>query len=266
MTQALAIASIAIASGTQKGALVQLLAGALACVKLDGHERLAIEAENWSIRTADRGATLLFLGEESKSILVMLSGWSFSYQALADGRRQILDFALPGALIGFGAGRINWRGVEAITACAVASLPLAKFYALLPRCPGFAVQIAGRIAESETRAHAHLTHLGRRNARERVAALIVELTSRSQLRRTAGSGSGFDLPLTLAMIGDALGLSSEHVCRTLARMAGDGVLELKRHSLRVLNAQALADEAGVCDIPLPTDWRKAPAQPQFMAA
>jgi hypothetical protein len=57
------------------------------------------------------------------------------------------------------------------------------------------------------------------------------------------------------MIGDALGLSNEHVCRTLARLAEDGVLELNRHALRVLDPVALAEEAGV-DIDVPQSQRK----------
>ena len=34
-------------------------------------------------------------------IYLLLDGWAFRHQSLEDGRRQILDFALPGAVVGF---------------------------------------------------------------------------------------------------------------------------------------------------------------------
>ena len=46
------------------------------------------------------------------------------------------------------------------------------------------------------------------------------------------------------MIGDALGLSNEHVCRVLGKLAGDGVIEINNHTLKVLDQAALAREAG----------------------
>ena len=237
-----------IAFGTQKVAMLKSLVGLSNYARFDSAEKTALENASWVIRTVDRGVALLSQGEECKSVSVILSGWSFSCQTLVDGKRQILDFTLAGTLLGFGANRTAQRSVETITPCVVGSLPVSQFYGLLARCPHFAVQIAEHIVDSEMRAHAHLTHLGRRSARERVAALVVELISRSNMRKTAGGGDGQDLPLTLAMIADALGLSSEHVCRTLAKMAEDGVLELKRQSLRILDANALSREAGVDDV------------------
>ena len=229
----------------QKTAMLKLLIGASNHGTLNASEKLTIESANWVIRTIDKGHTLLCQGEECCTISIIMSGWAFSHQTLSDGKRQILDFALAGTLLGFGANRTSQRGVETITPCVVASLPISQFYGVLARCPHFAVQIAECIVDSELRAHAHLTHLGRRSARERVAALIVELITRISLHNVKGNEQGFDLPLTLTMIADALGLTCEHVCRTLSKMADDGVLELKRHSLRVSNSAVLYKEAGV---------------------
>jgi DNA-binding transcriptional regulator LsrR (DeoR family) len=53
-----------------------------------------------------------------------------------------------------------------------------------------------------------------------------------------------DLPVTQIMIGDALGLSNEHVCRILGKLANDGVIEINHHTLKVLDQTALAREAG----------------------
>ena len=229
----------------QKVAMFKAFIGADNYCALDKAERQILESANWNIRTIDRANTILAQSEVVSSISIILSGWSFAYRTLADGKRQIVDFTLAGTLLGFGANRIAQHGVETITPCVIGSLPISQFYSLLGRCPHFAVHLAECIVDSELRAHSHLTQLGRRSARERVAALIVELTTRSKLRKTSGSDDGQDLPLTLAMIADALGLTCEHVCRTLAKLFEDGVVELKRQSLHVLNSNALAREAGV---------------------
>jgi hypothetical protein len=47
------------------------------------------------------------------------------------------------------------------------------------------------------------------------------------------------------MIGDALGLSNEHVCRTLAKLAAADVVSYDRHTLTVHNPGLLAREAGL---------------------
>lgn len=86
---------------------------------------------------------------------------------------------------------------------------------------------------------------GRRGARERIAALIMELISRARCTDLDERKNSIDLPVTQCMIGDALGLSNEHVCRLLGKFAGDGVVEIKHHTWKVLDQTALTREAGI---------------------
>jgi CRP/FNR family transcriptional regulator len=106
------------------------------------------------------------------------------------------------------------------------------------------MQVVERVLDSEMRAHEHMTSLGRRGARERISALIVELTCRAQCTDLGKHEYSIDLPVTQIMIGDALGLSNEHVCRVLGKLANDGVIEINNHTLKVLDQVALAREAG----------------------
>lgn len=235
---------------TQQKDLSQLhifrrLLGTEAFARLNDSDKKFLSQAHWNVRLAEKGTTLIDQGHDHSSVVVLMSGWAFCYQTVADGRRQILDFVLPDALLGFCPGERNWYGVETVTNCSVATLPVSSFYRLLGQCPALALGIATCIAASEMRAHEHMTNLGRRNARERVAALIVELANRTQRTRRLNSENSLELPLTQVMIGDALGLSNEHVCRTLAKLAEDGIVAFNRHSLKVLDPRGLADEAGV---------------------
>jgi CRP-like cAMP-binding protein len=49
---------------------------------------------------AETGATILAEGSHSAQLFTLLSGWAFRFKTLPDGRRQILNYCLPGDLIG----------------------------------------------------------------------------------------------------------------------------------------------------------------------
>ncbi|MDP1700280.1 MAG: Crp/Fnr family transcriptional regulator [Aestuariivirga sp.] len=211
---------------------------------LDSGERQRLDSVRWLVKTIDRNCPVIGQGEDREVVAVLLSGWAFCYQTLPDGKRQILDFIFAGALVGFGTGLTNSYGVETVTACNVATLPHGQFRRLLATCPALAMQVVERVSDSEMRAHEHMTSLGRRSARERVAALIVELTCRAQCTDLGRREYSIDLPVTQMMIGDALGLSNEHVCRILGKLANDKVIEINNHTLKVLDQPALSREAG----------------------
>lgn len=50
--------------------------------------------------TATAGTSLLLQGTNGTHLYTVLSGWAFRYKTLADGRRQILNFALPADFLG----------------------------------------------------------------------------------------------------------------------------------------------------------------------
>ena len=211
---------------------------------LGEEERERLDSVRWLVRAVDKGCPVVHQGEDRETVCVLLSGWAFRYQTLADGKRQILDFVFAGALIGFGSGSTHSHGVETVTNCTIATLPFGQFRRLLATCPALAVQVVERMSDSEMRAHEHMTSLGRRNARQRIAALVVELMSRAGYMEPGMREYSIDLPVTQIMIGDALGLSNEHVCRVLGKLANDGVIEIDHHTLKVLDQKALAREAG----------------------
>ena len=228
----------------QASPILKHLLGVPTLAHLESIERERLEGARWLVRTVDKSSPVIDQGEDREVVCVLLSGWAFRYQTLPDGKRQILDFIFAGALIGFGSGNANPYGVETVTNCSVATLPHGQFRRLLTTCPTLAVQVVESVSDSEMRAHEHMTSLGRRSARERIAALIVELTSRAQCKELGMRKYSIDLPVTQIMIGDALGLSNEHVCRILGKLANDGVIEINHHTLKVLDQTTLAREAG----------------------
>ena len=219
---------------------------------LSPHDTLRVNAARPSFRTLGVGETLYFQGDESRYIYLLLDGWAFRHQSLEDGRRQILDFALPGAVFGFPATNILTHGVEALTPCTFSVFTRDNLFDLLQRVPVLGLRFIEIMAGAEARAYEHLTSVGRRSARERVANLLMEMLLRARRADPADGTARMTLPLMQPHIADALGLASETVCRTLAAMRRDGVLVLRAQKLEVLDIDRLADEAGInLDEPTP---------------
>ncbi len=55
----------------------------------------------------DPGTTILAEGSHSPHVYTVLSGWGFRYKLLEDGRRQILNFLLPGDFVGLQASLLT---------------------------------------------------------------------------------------------------------------------------------------------------------------
>ena len=121
------------------------------------------------------GAEIIHAGEDSPELYTLYSGWAFRFKTLPDGRRQILNFLLPGDLLGLQAAMFDaaQHGIEALTEVQLCVLPRRKVWALFGEMPGLAFDVTWLGAREESIVDENLTSVGRRTAVERVAALIV---------------------------------------------------------------------------------------------
>jgi CRP-like cAMP-binding protein len=226
------------------GSNSQILPPALAA-GLSAQDVLHVSRAHRSFRTLKAGECLYFQGDVCHSIYLLLDGWAFRHQSLEDGRRQILDFALPGAAFGLPGGGLMAHTVEALTPCRFSVFTRDSLCEMLQRVPVLALRFVELLANAEARAFEHLTSVGRRSARERVANLLIELLMRAHRVKPARHAQHITLPLMQPHIADALGLASETVCRTLAAMRKDRIVVLRAQKLDVLDFDRLASEAGV---------------------
>jgi CRP-like cAMP-binding protein len=230
-------------------------------------EREALQQLRPMIRRVQDGQILFDQGDAADTVHILLDGWAFRYRVLGDGRRQIVDFALPGALLGYGADRIMTHGVEARTVCDFWTVPRAQFEQLLLRTPRLAMRVVEMLARNEAMALERLMTLGRQTARERIAHLLVELIARAREAGKRVTERGFTLPLTQTHIADATGLTAVHVCRTLAALRKSGLCVLRNGRLQILDMKKLIVEAGFgLDDPMPWPEKLTTAQPPALRA
>ncbi len=181
--------------------------------------------------------------QRAKALYTLYSGWAFRFKSLSDGRRQILNFLLPGDLIGlqeqFSDGPSH--GVDALTDVTLCVFPLTKLWDLYRDHPNLAYSVTWLAAREESNVDENLLSTGRRNAVERIAALLLHLHRRATrlgLADRADNGS-IAFPLTQSHIADALGLSLIHTNRSLRRLHRAGLHHIEAGRLTILNPKAL---------------------------
>lgn len=191
------------------------------------------------------GTTILHQGANSAHVFTVLSGWGFRYKMLDDGRRQILNFVLPGDFIGLQAGVLNemQHSVEALTAMTLCVFPRDELWSLYEKYPSLAFDLTWLAAREEHIIDENLLSVGRRSALERVAFLFIALFVRAQ-QVGLTKGDTLPLPFTQQHLADTLGMSLVHTNKTLKRLTGSKAVRWKSKLLEILDRTRLVAIAG----------------------
>ena len=176
----------------------------------------------------------------------VFQGWVMLHRTLSDGRRQVLRFALPGDFIGFQPDPESpvLHSAQALTAVRVCVFRQDSLMEMFREHPMLAIQMAWIASRDEALAHDHMTSLGRRPAKERIAQLFLEIQHRLAARGPVDERAGIPVPLKQEHIADALGLTTIHVNRTLRTLREAGMAVLRGGLLRIQNRAALMEMTG----------------------
>lgn len=216
------------------------------CSPLSDAELSDIELMREAPRRVAPGCDLFSQGEPCDEVFNILGGWAFLYELLEDGRRQIVNFALPGDFIGFQTGgRVSIFGAQAIVPVDLCVIPKRRLVAFVHEHPGLALRLMSLLSNDEQLAYERLTSIGRKTALERMAALLLELFYRLQRRAPQVPGELLKIPLTQTLIADATGLTPIHTNRMLQELRQRGVIDYGNGLYRILNPEQLFEIAGV---------------------
>ncbi len=225
------------------------------CRELSDYELSKVRRARSGDRSIPAGSDVLAPGARCQTIYNLVDGWAFRYSLLDDGQRQILDFVLPGAVLGFCSANNSGStyGVQALTNVTLCAIPRESFLSLLRDFPEMGLRLAWLIARDRCLAYDRLLSIGKLSAREQVAHLILELFVRCHAQWPSHDIDEMYLPLTQEHVGDAVGMTSVHVNRVLRELREEGILEFHYRRLRVLNVDRLVDVAKI-DPQLAAQW------------
>jgi CRP-like cAMP-binding protein len=191
------------------------------------------------------GASFLREGAQSEHLYTVLHGWAFRYKMLDDGRRQILNYALPADMLGLQGTlmREMEHSVEALTPLTLCVFPRSKLWDLYSHFPSLAFDITWLAAHEERLIDEYLVSLGRRSAVERTAFLLLHLFMRAEDCGLTKDGA-IQFPFTQQHLADTLGMSLVHTNKTLKRLYATNAIRWKGRLFEMLDRAALANLAG----------------------
>jgi CRP/FNR family transcriptional regulator len=170
------------------------------------------------------GRTIFSEGAPAESAFGLSRGVVRLYKSLADGRRQVLTFSLPGDFLGMPlADRHNFSAdaIGEVALCRFVRADLKKFIQSSPDVMRLMVEFATRELDL---AWDQLLLLGNGSAEEKVALFLISW--RNRLARLSTSSETVPLPMRRQDIADFLGLKIETVSRTLAKLEQKNVIHL----------------------------------------
>lgn len=212
---------------------------------LSGDERLALGQVKSSTLSLAARVEFSQSAKNSGTTCIVVSGFACRYAILQNGKRQILAYLLPGDVCnlpqdGLELGDHCLGTLTSVKLACVAEdslLDLAERYPALERA---LVQLA---AMYQAISRQWLLNLGSRSALQRMAHLLCELFTRLACVKLT-TGMRCELPLRQSDLGEALGLTSVHICRTLSALRRGRLAQLTNRQLVISDFAGLQILAG----------------------
>jgi CRP-like cAMP-binding protein len=173
-------------------------------------------------------------------IHMVCSGWAMTAITLADGRRQILSFLLPGE----GDSTLNifrprfGRSIEAVSDVLYRRFRREDVREKLRDRPDLLDVIGPVWGEESERSDGLLVDLGQRTADERIARQLLNLADRLAKRGMVTNGV-MEFPLRRRHMADLTGLTPVHVSRIMNELQRAGVIEITDRQLKILDTEKL---------------------------
>jgi CRP/FNR family nitrogen fixation transcriptional regulator len=198
---------------------------------------------NGNLMTYEPDATIYRAGDPAEYWYHVVTGAVRVCVVAGGGRRQIVEFHLPGDTFGFDAA----DGVHTLIVQAAADRHTtisrqrrADVDGLVRGDPSMALRQREQAARLLVRAYRRMLMLGRQDAEERVAAFLLEMHDRLP-RRGEAAPIAYRLPMGRQDIADYLGVTAPTLSRVLHALRRRGLIALPSvRQVRILDRAALA--------------------------
>lgn len=197
------------------------------------------------------GKEVLETGEKFHGLYAVRSGCFKSSVLDREGREQVQGFHFTGELIGLegiSTGRYA-ATVSSLTDAALCRFPYEQLLSISATSDSGGLQkqlfhlFSDRLANQNWRTADF-------SASERVVLFLLDISERQREREQ--DAHSFELPMSRSDIGNYLGLATETVSRIFTRLRADGLIDVRRKRVMLLDAQSLKDRAEVALGTLPS--------------
>jgi len=157
----------------------------------------------------------------------------------ADGQEQVLEFHLPGDIIGFDGFD---SGIHSCDAVALEDTLLCKIemedvHDLCGRLPGVRREMMHQVGKEISHNQSLLLSLGQQQTDERLATFLLKMSVHFQSR--GFSGKEFVIPMPRQDLSNYLGMAVETLSRIISRMTDEGIIKFDRRLVLITDIEKL---------------------------
>jgi len=197
-------------------------------------DRAAVLALPYRLKTLEAQSYVAREGDPPETCSILASGLACRHKLTRDGLRQIVALDIPGDPLDLQNLFLDVadHNVQTLTRAEVAVLSRGDLEALIRSRPAVAHAVLVLMQVESSIFREWVLNIGRRGASSRLAHLLCELGSRLEAQGLS-EGDEYELPMTQEQLGDALGLTTVHVNRTIRTLEAEGFVQRDRGRVRV---------------------------------
>ncbi|MBT4553723.1 MAG: Crp/Fnr family transcriptional regulator [Candidatus Thioglobus sp.] len=189
--------------------------------------------------------------QENSSVnysLCINSGYLILGSYLENGSRQIFQVAMPGDSIGFSHSNADYNYfVQAMTevdVCVISNVTVDK---LIGEQKAIATKLIEILSHNTAVNQQYLLNLGRKSAREALAYLIMDISTRIRQRLIKCTTNESELsffPLNQEDMADILGMTKVHISRITSEFKKEQLIQCSHKTIKVLDEDRLSEIGG----------------------
>jgi CRP-like cAMP-binding protein len=197
--------------------------------RLSEEERQAVRNLPVTIREFRPDEDIVREGDRPWQSCLLLEGFLQRYKTLPDGTRQIMSFHVPGDIPDLESLHLQVmdHSLATLTPSKVALISHDPLREVSRKYPHVADLFWRSTLIDAAIFREWIVNVGSRDAPSRIAHVICELYLRLKVVGLT-QGMSFEAPITQSEIGEATGLSTVHVNRSVQKLRGDGLITLNK--------------------------------------
>ena len=204
----------------------------------------AIRALPIAVRHWEAGRAIVSDGSRPTECVLLIEGFCVRAKTTVTGQRQILSIHIPGEIPDLQSLHLHRmdHDLVAVTPATLGFIGHAALRTMTRANPNLAEVLWRDTLIDSAIFREWIVNVGQRPAASRLAHTVVELRMRLAVTGRA-AGDTFEMPLTQEQISEALGITPVHANRIIKQLRDDGIVDINRGRVTVLDEAKLADLA-----------------------
>ncbi len=183
--------------------------------------------------------TVFKANDEIEGIYAVKSGALKTSISNRDGQEQILEFHLPGDMLGFDAFNqgIHTCNATALEDTLLCKIPIETFDSLCEKLPGLRRELRHQVGKEIAHNQSLLLSLGQQQTDERLATFLLKMSDHYKSR--GFSSNEFVIPMPRQDLSNYLGMAVETLSRIISRMTESGLIKMDRRVVSIMDLEKL---------------------------